>query len=621
MKLRQVLAGATAILAGAKLLKKAWRGRRAPSRLINSESLEAPSKVFRKHEGHIDKTPVLEYLIENELFYTCQLLPIDFFVTYCTERGLKISKEQLFEFERLGVFYPFARVTSATNVQWFWTEQVKGLLAEGAIQQPSSAVGPSNTVTVEHEGREFRSYYSKFQVYSLFDLLSVLERLTISPQKWLGLAKRDAATLLKRVTRNTEEVFSQYRVRTISDLAVAICQVISNRYYPNTQTDRRTIRVPSSDILNWDWYEYRRNWNPKLILAEIGIDETVLERLCYRLIIDAQEADPMQRWRELIGFVSVEKKEQLKGAAQLAQTLYSMEQMLNMFHKDLTGKGVYLFEQSPEDQDFFYGPGVSQNPLEFLEYLSNEFHLNPRPKLILVVEGDGEYKVFPELSAKIFSTAFSRVGIEIRKLRGIGDFKNLPKYIDANHDKQALVYVVLDNENNADKIKESLIKTPSEFFPKRTITRDEYVHLWDHSIEVDNFTFAEIARVLTEHCEGDYVFSEVEVEEAYDSKRGNPLKGLLDAKTGGRYSLKKVELLQSLFELIISSSQEEFEKVWAHRPIIRVLRLVTGLAFFNAQPQDQEAWVEVQKSGFFGHVLGTKENETRDYIRVLSDSN
>lgn len=346
--------------------------------------------------------------------------------------------------------------------------------------------------------------------------------------------------------------------------------------------------MPSSEILNWDWYEYRRTWNPKLIIAEIGIDETVLERLCDRLVRDALEVDPMHRWRELINFVSVEKKGQLKGAAQLAQTFYSMEQMLNMFHKDLTGKGVHLFEQSPEDKDFFYGQGVSQNPLEFLEYLSNEFHLNPRPNVILVVEGDGEYKVFPELSEKIFSTAFSRVGIEIRKLRGIGDFKNLPKYIDANHDKQALVFVVLDNENNADKIKESLIKTPSEFFPRRTITRDEYVHLWNHSIEVDNFTF-EIAKVLTEHCEGDYVFSEAEVEEAYDSKKGNPLKNLLDAKTAGRYSLKKVELLQSLFELITSSSREEFEKVWARRPIITLLRLVTSLAFFNAQPQDQEA--------------------------------
>jgi hypothetical protein len=240
---------------------------------------------------------------------------------------------------------------------------------------------------------------------------------------------------------------------------------------------------------------------------------------------------------------------------------------------------------------------VEQNPLAFLEYLANEFHLNPRPKLILVVEGDGEYKLFPELAEKIFHSAFPRVGIEIRKLRGIGDFKNLPKYIDANHDKQALVFVVLDNENNADKIKDSMIKTPSEFFPKRTITRDEYVYLWNHSIEVDNFTFAEIARVLTEQCERDDVFTEAEVKEAYDSREGNPLKELLDAKTGGRYSLKKVALLQSLFELITSSSREEFERVWAHRPIITVLRLITSLAFFNAQPQYQDAWAEVQESG------------------------
>lgn len=198
MKLRHVLLGATVIFAGAKLLKKAGRGRRTPLRLINSESPDTSSKVFRKQEGHIEKMPALEYLIENELFYTCQLLPVDFFVTYCTERGLKISKKQLFEFEGLGVFNPFARVRPPTNVQWFWTEQVKTLLEEGAIQEPGSAAGPGDTLTVEHEGREFRSYYSIFQVYSLFDLLSALERVTLRPQKWLGLGKKDTATLLKR---------------------------------------------------------------------------------------------------------------------------------------------------------------------------------------------------------------------------------------------------------------------------------------------------------------------------------------------------------------------------------------------------------------------------------------
>ena len=118
--------------------------------------------------------------------------------------------------------------------------------------------------------------------------------------------------------------------------------------------------------------------------------------------------------------------------------------------------------------------------------------------------------------------------------------KNYQGYIDANHDKQALVFVVLDNENNADKIKDSLIKTASAFFPKRTITRDEYVYLWNHSIEVDNFTSAEIAHVVTKHCERDHIFTEAEVKEAYDSKKGNPLKDLIDTKQAAGIRLRRL---------------------------------------------------------------------------------
>src|ERR1041384_2363010 len=137
MKLKYVLLGAATILGTAHLLKKTRRRQREPLRHVNAESDVTPSKVFGTYEGHLDKMPKLEYLIEHELFYTCQLMPTDFFVKYCLERGLKISREQLIEFERLGVFFPFARVRPAANVQWFWKEQVNGLLEINALEQPS----------------------------------------------------------------------------------------------------------------------------------------------------------------------------------------------------------------------------------------------------------------------------------------------------------------------------------------------------------------------------------------------------------------------------------------------------------------------------------------------------
>lgn len=617
MKVRNIvtiLAGVSAILGGVYLLKRKRRTKHKSSYAFTPKnSQQLPSKVFKFVDGRIDKMPDLGYLIENDLFYMRPLLAMDSFVKHCNERGISTSKEQLLEFEKLGILYPLARVRPPQTVAWFWGEQTRRLLETGALWQPSSMQFKTSkaSITVEDE-KKAESYYSSFQLYSLYDLLTAIERSRIKPEKWLTLEKKDAKDLVESASHNAEFIFSQYRVRTKVDLAVSICQVISDRYHPYTKSDRRTIQVITEEI--FDWEAYRRKWNPKAILADIGIDEKALKGLCYNLMRDRQEVDPLEKWRELVNFISVEKKEKLKGQAQLAQSLYSMELMLNMFYKDLTGKGV---SKSWEDKDDFYGEGVTENPLEYLEYLSNEYHLNPRPRLILIVEGDGEYKTFPKLAATVLGGRFPTLGIEIRKLGGIGGFKKLEKYIDSNHDKQALVFVVLDKEGNVKNIKDSLIKKPSELFPKRTVTRDEYVYLWNHSVEIDNFTFEEIAQVLTEHCENVYVFSAEDVREAYDKKRGNPLKDLVDEKTGGRCSLDKVKLLDSLFELIISSTKEEYEKTWEPRPIIKLMDKILSLAIMNSQPHYQDAWKEVQESGFFGHVIGKKEAETKDYIEKL----
>ena len=52
----------------------------------------------------------LKYLLENEFFITCQPLSTDRFVSYCKERGIHTSKEQLEQFEKLGIFYPVAPI-------------------------------------------------------------------------------------------------------------------------------------------------------------------------------------------------------------------------------------------------------------------------------------------------------------------------------------------------------------------------------------------------------------------------------------------------------------------------------------------------------------------------------
>src|SRR5205807_10225844 len=154
-------------------------------------------------------------------------------------------------------------------------------------------------------------------------------------------------------------------------------------------------------------------------------------------------ADPLERWYELVSFVSVDKRDQLRGEAKFAQYGYSIERMLRMFYRDLTGRelrpphgrhaGVHLDEEEIESP---------QSLMKELEYVVNEFNLNPKPKLILVVEGDGEAAELPRLCRELLGYDFAQLAIEVRNLRGIPNFTGakgrdpysaLEKFIDDHH--------------------------------------------------------------------------------------------------------------------------------------------------------------------------------------------
>src|SRR6266436_4116957 len=567
----------------------------------------------------------LDYIINNGCFIVCSLLSTDWFIKYCDERGIKTSRKQLEQLEQLGLFRPMARVRHHQTSFWFRDDDAKILLEEGLLWDPSlHPFQPWETFRDQNEKERIENFYSVFQFYHLYKLLNATRLTQLRAERFVLYTKEQIDQILERISATTKEVIEQNQAdnRTGPGLAAVICQIISNRYFPLTQSDRRTIQISSGNTINpWDWYEYSRGWNPKSVFGELSIDINVLKRLCETVKVDASRIDPLDMWSELVAFVALEKKEQLKGDARLGLTLRYMGDMLSTFHRDLTGDEVHLFDESPTDLDLRYGgEGVTQDNLEYLEYLANEYHLNPRPKLILVVEGDGERDQFPRVADEIFGLPFSHVEIEVRNLEGIGGFTGdkrrdkygaLEKFIDFNHHRQSIVFVVLDNEGRAATVKNSLVKKQSEHFPKRKVTRDEYVVVWNACIEFENFTDDEIALALTELCNREYPFTATEIATCRASGKGNPLKDFFNSKTEGKYELKKRELLKKLFDGILSLSGPEFEaKKMEERPVLKLIRRLLNLAAMNYQAQSREAWEANQQSGLYGHTSGEEEKGT-----------
>jgi hypothetical protein len=283
-----------------------------------------------------------------------------------------------------------------------------------------------------------------------------------------------------------------------------------------------------------------------------------------------------------------------------------MEEMLRLFYHDLTGEKLCGPDESPRWRlSYFYGEGVPENELQFLELLTNQYHLNPRPRLILVVEGDGEYHQIPRIARDLLGCPLERLGIQIEMLRGIGEGEKIERLIDHYHYRQTIVFLILDNENNARNLRERLLRARSKYPDvPGTITKPEYIFLWEKSFEFDNFSDEEIAAAMTKVAGRRYSIAAEEVARARTGfgKQKDPLSTLYNQKT--KYGLNKPNLMEALVQAMLDSPQVEFDIAGKPtRPITSKILEVIQLAARNYQPTRLKDWRETQQGAF---IRGSK---------------
>lgn len=593
----------------------------------------------------------LRYLAKNDLLSACEPMPVDVFVRFCTDRGLRVTAERLEALERLGIFYPLLRVRYPQiqiKIERLAENRIRhhGMLRDGEtwdgeLQEESSRLSwRSDWIsswideghvwdprtrpflkwrtfrTDDHEVR-IHSFYSIFQCYPL---RHVLTRLTC--KVWLeqfgeadGDEYRDGNDFhvvgadLQKAGNITVDALRQHRR---GEDAAILAQILSARYYFHTQGDRRTITVPSPDFDGWDWWKYSQTWTARTVAEEIGITPDEVKDIHRDVEFLTTLHDPLEHWYALVSFAALPKKEKLKGDALWAQLGYSIEHMLRSFYRDLTEEALLPPGQQPGwGSDNKYGAGVAGNPLRHLEFLVNEYNLNPRPKAILLVEGVGEAAEIPRLASHFFGSDFGVVGIEVRALGSVDEFTGdkkmdvygaLEKLIDDYHARQTIVFIVLDNENRAPGVRTKLLRARSRIVPKRMLTKPEYVHLWERTFEFDNFTDVEIATAMSKVAEARYVFTELDVRtcrEKWDVRPADHLSALYRDKL--QYGLNKRSMMAQLVDGIIENRLNEFaETSTKNRPIFTVLNRIRSLALLNHQPDSQEGWQANQESGYFG---------------------
>lgn len=579
----------------------------------------------------------LEQLIGHGHFFSKTLLNADDFVRYCKDRELNVSLEKLERLEKIGAFSPLLRIrwpkikiklrpredgdgyedlgmledgeewsgeTREENGGFLWWDKdaIRWLFDEGMLWAPKQTdFQPWENYKDEDGWWSVHSYYSVFQSLSLSRCLETFEvRVDMetlaewSPEdatKWLADWKVHADYLIAHAAEDS------------THLVAELCQVLSSRYLPYAQSDGATIAVPHPDF--FDWSKFRREWKAEEFLKEIGLSVEDIGDAWQTVNVQNRFMDPLFNWRDFVDFIKPSQRERLKGKALLCQTWRTMERILNLLQRDLSGESSYEFDGAPEDKEAFWGKGVPNNDLRFLEFLANRYGVNPRPKVLLVVEGNGEEEQLPRMVEELLSPSFPKLRIGIMNVKGVGEINRLSRLIDHYHSLQTIVFVVLDNENNSLATRTKLAKTPSQWNPNRTITKEEYIHIWNQSIEFDNFTDDEIAEAMSIACENRFLFSSEEVSICRLNFGGgrDPLSTLYKDRLD--YGLVKPQLLKLLFDIAIDKPEMESGGKKIRRPIVDLLTTVQRLALRNHQPSHLDAWQQTQDSDWLGNRLSS----------------
>jgi len=366
-----------------------------------------------------------------------------------------------------------------------------------------------------------------------------------------------------------------------------------------------------SAIRKWRRHNIEEGYfDPSEALSKSSLDVTALMRWIRHLVAVAEGIDPLQKWRMLIRYSRYSRRQSLKFNALLAQDFYEMAEILNLFARDLS-LGTHASESSdvtdilqtdsfsnvPQWKIERFGKSLSR-PYEMLEFLSNEFDLNPRPRAVVLTEGE-EWRAIKKLYA-YYGYDPELLGIEFRSISGEGNFTlaNWQCFVEYMHEKQVLIYFLLDREGHTENQAKRLLKKKRTFsFPglKKVVPSRDRIRVWAQSFEESNFTDAQIRRALARQ--------RIQVSSRdIAAVRGaaGRTKGLINALSDKlQVPVDKPRLDIDLADELISQRQKR-PNVKYLRPIEKFVERSGQLIMLNHQPTGQDIRRLNMETGLLG---------------------
>lgn len=433
-------------------------------------------------------------------------------------------------------------------------------------------------------------YYSTFQVWQVYHLLRA------------GSLNMDRPTS-----------FEEF------DTLLKLLVSIQDYYLPQIRSDQRTgqLRDYKGDVAIGGTFFYTTtsyvvkgliddrkeliatgHFVPAHILKESNLSAADVRKWISKLVGLAKSIDPISDWHLLVRFISHSKRQKLKFESKFAQDLLEMAEMLRLFHSEASNEPVCsdilaCDETNDNWLERRYGKSLS-NPFEMLEWIVNEFSLNPTPRAIVLTEGEewkGIYRLYESIGVDPTFT-----GIEIRSIGGEGNFslQKWQHFIEYMHEKQVLVYFVVDREGRAEAQAKKLLEQQRGWKGKgllKVIPSEDRIRIWDHSFEEDNFTDEEIIAALSLQK-----IHTTAHQAASFRKRKKGLISALGENIGT--DINKPKLCIDLVEALIKWRRKNLNA--PKRPVEKFIRESAELIVLNHLPNDPELRELNRKTGLLG---------------------
>ncbi len=274
----------------------------------------------------------------------------------------------------------------------------------------------------------------------------------------------------------------------------------------HAQLDTRVRTHPYAGESFDGYYVWANAQDGPGILTTVGLTVEQVTSWYESLVHAARSSDPLREWRFLMRHIRHGKREELKGVALRAHSLYDaaeiLRRYLETYHAEtLAERGIVLLEEhdmskigDPSEirafnQRFYTSARIADADRTVLRRIIREFDLDPQPRMTWFVEGDTEDAFLKHYAAAMHAD-LAKIGVEVMNVEGVGglDSRRLRLLLDRFKREECFTFASVDADKRNDHIRQL-----------RVFGRDEVLslgwHLFEPDFEGANFTIEELVAV------------------------------------------------------------------------------------------------------------------------------